>query len=73
MVAAHRTYVNTRLPPGTDLGRWIHQGGKYIMGDPERKMDFKLDTDVEYTGRRIDVTELGAWILSNNATLSWLG
>jgi hypothetical protein len=43
------------------------------MGDPGRKMDFKLDTDVEYTGRRIDVTELGAWILSNNATLSWLG
>jgi hypothetical protein len=35
-------------------------------------MAFKLDTDVEYTGCRIDVTELGAWILSNNATLKYV-
>jgi hypothetical protein len=35
-------------------------------------MAFKLDTDVEYTGRRIDVTKLGAWILSNNATLKYV-
>jgi hypothetical protein len=63
--------VNGRLPPGTDLGRWIHQYGKYI-NESGRAKTFKLDTAMVYTGRRIDATELGAWILSNNATLKYL-
>jgi hypothetical protein len=34
--------------------------GKYIMGDLGREKSSKPDTNEKYTGRRIDVTELGA-------------
>jgi hypothetical protein len=71
MVAAHREYVNGVTPPGTDLGIWINQRGKYIMNDPDGTTAFKVNPKAEYTGRRINITELGAWILNNNATLKY--
>ena len=72
LVAAHRIYVNGRLPTGTDLGLWINQYGKYIANDPERPTSFKFDPKAKYTGRRTDVTKLGAWVLNNNATLKYV-
>jgi hypothetical protein len=72
MVAAHRTHVNGITPPGTDLGLWINQYGKYIMNNPGGTTAFKLDPKANYTGRRINVTELGAWILNNQATLKYV-
>jgi hypothetical protein len=72
MVAAHRTYANRRLPAGTDLGRWIHQYGGHIKRDPHKTQPFKFDHKAEYSLRRIDFTELGAWVLNNDATLKYV-
>ncbi|CAI9637655.1 unnamed protein product [Alternaria burnsii] len=76
LVAAHRTYANNRLPRDTDLGRWIHQYGQYILyyiqPDVMNKVGFKLDTKSKYEGRRISFQELGAWILNSGASLKYV-
>jgi hypothetical protein len=72
MVAAHRTYANRRLPAGTDLGRWIHQYGGHIKRDPHKTQPFKFNHKAEYSLRRVDFTELGAWVLNNDAALKYV-
>jgi hypothetical protein len=76
MVLAHRSCLRGPVPKAADFGQWIKQYGLYIERvinkNEQSVFSYNRDVTKDYKGRRIGFIELGAWLLSSNATLKYV-